>query len=676
MSPRRRSGQVRGEATVLVALIAMLALSSCATKPKAVVAPSNPATTAAATAPTNSAAPSPAPKTESVPPLQPAAETTASQATAAQAAAPQNAASPQTSQTPQASLPKPGTEGTALKTAEPAALARGREEREAIETSIVFGSPSSLARARDLASHSSALKAEDAAALGSLALGVAALVYPESSDPSRQGPAKASSDAGAGFTGATQGLLEALGEVAAGRSPEITPDSAGSPLGELIPALVILATDSSDSARRAFDALDRFARLGVPSIIPSIIRSVDAERRGDAQGALGLYRSALAIAPDAWSATLGSGRALLALKRSADALATLSPLAAEHSGLPAFDRCYALALYANGRYSESEPYVARVLTRDPQDSRFILIRARLLVRAKAYSQALPLLDAYGTVDSSNRLYLLLRSLESEGLRAREEALKWARRGLASYPDDPELLAAAARLLFAGPAFGQEEARTLAARAAELAAPGAAAPSESDTETGAVILAARNAAGIEASRLLAIDAAARFKWADAAAYLGRAGAALDDKALSARILRKSGNARASLDYASSWYRAEPRSDAAVEAYLRALVDSGDEKAAQDAIARLLPGTISQRLRSILYFLQSKLQKSDEASLNLLHAALVENADNPEALAAVSDIQLRRKDYAKARFYLKQAMATDPGDPELEARQKQLDALSPQ
>jgi predicted Zn-dependent protease len=82
-----------------------------------------------------------------------------------------------------------------------------------------------------------------------------------------------------------------------------------------------------------------------------------------------------------------------------------------------------------------------------------------------------------------------------------------------------------------------------------------------------------------------------------------------------------------------------------------------------------------MRSILYFLQSKLQKSDEAALTLLRSALVENADNPEALAAVSDIQVRRKDYAKARFYLKQALAGDPGNPELQSRQKQLDALSP-
>jgi tetratricopeptide (TPR) repeat protein len=626
-----------------VILIGLCPLSSCASKPKPSLPPKAAAVEKAAE-----------PKTLEAPVLVPA------QASPAQAVPAPVAA--------QAQSPKQ-EEGTALRTAEPAALARTREEREAIETQIVFGAPSSLARARDLAAKAQSLKSEDAAALDALALGISSIVYPEVSQvssPSPNGPPIADS----------QGLLIALAEVKAGRFPEIVSNATGSSLAEIIPALVLLVTDSNDSARLAFDALDRFARLGVPSILPSIIRGMDAERRKAWQEALGLYRSALAIAPDAWSASLGMGRSLLALTRSSEALALLSPLAQAHSGFLAFDRCYAFALYANGRYNEADPYVARVLTRDPQDSRLILMRARLLLRAKAYQQALPLLDAYGTVDPANRLYILLRSLESEGLRSREEALKWARRGLASYPDDPELLLVAARLLFAGPAFGREEARSLAARTCELVPIGAAAPADTEAETGAVILAARNAAAAEAARLLARDAASRYQWSVAATYLARAGSTFDDKALKARILRKSGDKRGDSDFATAWYRDEPKSEAAIEAYLRALVESGDEKSAQEAIARILPGTSSSSLRAVIYILQSRLQKSDDAALGLLRSALVENADNAEALAAVSDIQMRRKDYAKARFYLKQAIAIDPDNPELEAQQSQLDALAPQ
>jgi tetratricopeptide (TPR) repeat protein len=646
MNRGRPGGKVRAATLIAFALIAS---ASCASRPKPAARPPD-------------AAPSVAPS-----PAAPAAQ--ASPADAPLPPPPSAVALP-VSPAPAGSGSATGT-GTALKTADPAALSRSREEREEIETSIVFGSPSSLARARDLASKAMAIKAEDAAVLGSLAQGIAALAYPEAPGSSQS----ASVGAPAGTSGTAQGLLGALRQAAAGQSPEVPADATGSPLGELIPALALFASDSSDSSRRAFDALERFARLGVPSIMPSILRGIDAERRGDWQGALELYRSVLAIAPDAWTATLGSGRALLAMKRSGEAIAMLSPLAQARSGLSAFDRPFALALYANGRYADADPYVSRVLTRNPQDSQFILIRARLLVRAKSYPQALPLLDAYGTVDPSDRLYLLLRCIESEALKAREEALSWARRGLAAYADDPELLAAASRLLFAGPAFGREEARTLALRVLQLVVPGAAAPADSDTETGAVLLAARQAAAVEASRLLAFDAASSFKWVAAAAYLARAGTAFKDKALAARILRKAGNAGAALDYASAWYRDQPRSEDAAEAYLRALVDTGDEKSAQEAIDRLLPGASSPPFRSVLYVIESKLQKSDEAALTLLHSALVENADNPEALAAVSDIQLRRKDYAKARFYLKLAIATNPGDPELEARQQQLDAVSP-
>jgi len=646
MSALRRGAAHFLTAAVLIAL----ALSSCSTSPPSPRAGGVPATTVAPSLPSAPAEP----------PIGGSAPVGAAQAPASPAqAAP---AKPQ-------SVASSGA-GTAIRTADPADLARGREERESIESSIVFGSPSSLEKAIKLATSPKSMKAEDAVALATIAQAIYALAYP-SRDESERGtvdPAALSGTAGA--------LLAAIDEAAAGRVPAVPPEAAATSLGEIIPALALFGSISSDSARKAVDSLDRFARLGVPSILPSVLRGAEAERRGDYQGALGLYRSALAVAPDAWNASLGTARALLSLKRSSDALAALIPLAEAKSGLLEFDRPYALALYANGRYDEANPYVARVLTVDPQDSRLVLVRAHLLVRAKAFQQALPLLDAYGTVDPSNRLYLLLRCLESEGLRGREEALKWARRGLSAYPDDPELLAAASRILFAGPASGSLEARTLAARAFDLTAPGAPPlPDPEGGESGPALAATRSAAGVEAARLLLADAVSRYRWADAAKYLARIGAAFEDKPLAAKVMRKSGDSRA-LDYAAEWYKASPSSEAAAEAYIRCLVAAASERQAQELIARILPGTISPQYRSTLYYLQSRLQKSDEAALTLLRSALVENADNAEALAAVYDIQMRRKDYAKARFYLKQAIAIAPGDPELEERLRALDAASPQ
>jgi Uncharacterized enzyme of heme biosynthesis len=654
MKPSRRSLSAFAK-PFAGALAAVFIIASCASSSPPKSAPQSQASPSQSKAETKTEAPQ----------AEPEAETQEAQAVSPQPTL-QEAAPTQQS-----------TAGTVLKTADPSSLARGREEREAIETSIVFGSPSSLARARELASKATTLKAEEAQALDEIARRLSSLVYPEASSHDEVAKADRSAiDVASLPIGNAQRLLPLLDEVLAGRAPSPSLESTGDSLGELIPSLALFVSESNESSRLALDALDRFARLGVPSILPSLIRGADAEQRGDWQSALGLYRSALAIAPDAWRASLGSARALIALKRGSEALALLSPIAEAHSGLAAFDRPYALALYVNGRFSEADPFVARTLTRDPQDSRFLLLRAHLLVLSKSYQQVLPILDAYGTVDATNRLYLLLRGLDSEALRNRDEALKWARRGLAAYPDDCELLALASRLLFAGPAFGREEARTLAARSCELSAPGIASPAETELATGAVLLAQRNAAGAESARLLALDAAGRYQWSQAASYLARAGSAFSDKALAALILRKSGSTAASLDYASAWHKAEPRSEAAAEAYARALVDSGDEKLAQDTIARLLQGASAASYRSDLYMLQARLQKSEEASLALLRSALVEDADNSEALAAISDILVKRKDYSKARFYLKQAVAIDPDDPELEDRVKKLDALSAQ
>ncbi len=578
----------------------------------------------------------------------------------------------------QASAARPapeGSAGTAIQTAEPAELSQGREERAAIESAIVFGSPASISRALGLIASASHLKGGEAAAYRALAEGVEAIAYSKDprmpgaragAPPASSAPAAPPAPAAAPDTPpALSAALSLLEGARAGKALPVPPEAAGTALGELMPALVLFAGSSREVARRASEALDRFARLGSTSILPDLALGLDAERQKQVEEALSRYAAALDDAPDAWPAALGSSRVLLALGRPEQALAILEALEGRLGSSLAFDRPYAMALVENGRYAEANPLVARVLTADPQDSDFVLIRARLLVRDRLYQQALPLLDAYGTVDAANRRYLILRSQASEGLKNRDEALRWARRGMGVYPDDPELLSAAARILYSGTGSGKEEARTLAQRAAALLG---------EEWTGSPAdRAARRMASVEAVRLLASDAASRYEWAAAADYLDAAMAAApyEDRQLAATILRKARRYPAALDYAADWYRGQPDSEAAAEAYLRALIDSGDGASAQDLVARLLPANHSNVFRSVLFYLQSRLQKSDEAALPLLRSALMENADNPEALAALSDIHVRRKDYAKARFYLKQALALAPGDPELARRQAELD-----
>jgi tetratricopeptide (TPR) repeat protein len=597
----------------------------------------------------------------------------------------------------------PASAGTVLKTAKPAVLAKAKAERDALEARIAFGSPDALRSARRMLESMKSLRPEERHDLGTLIDDIESLVYPDTRPGASAGSAGSGGSAApagsAGSAAVAPGSqpsgsastpppsvfapdLHLFAAAAAGLTLSPPVEVAGTALGELIPALAMFAADSREAARQAQNAFDRFAQLRVPSIIPDLALGIDAERRLDWKVALERYRRVLDAAPDAWPAVIGLGRALLALGRPVSALAILEPSAAKLDAVPRFLSVYGQALYENARFAEAAGYIARALVGDPQNSRLILIRAYLLVRDKAYQQAIPLLDAYGTVDPANRLYLLLRCLAAEGMRSREEALRWARQGLSLYPNDPELLVAASRLIYEGPSTGRDEAHSLAARAYELTTPNiesAAGPSgagQANSEQSPLLAAARKAAGFEAARLLTIDAAAHYQWDLAAVYLSRATAlgAFQDRALAAAVLRKSGDWAATLAYAETWHRERPDSNDATEAYLRALIGSGNDKAAQELIARLLPGATSPPFRSVLYFLQSRIQKSDEAALSLLRSALIENADNPEALAAMYDILYRRKDLNRARFYLKQALTLDPGNPDLLRRQAELDGTS--
>ncbi|HUX38849.1 MAG TPA: hypothetical protein VMV44_13195 [Rectinemataceae bacterium] len=566
-------------------------------------------------------------------------------------------------------------DGTAIQTPAAPAMTKAQAERKAIERALAFATPTSFAQAFDLIA-SSSLERSDARLLAWVGARMAAIVYPLSStgfvpqDLRNQGAIP------------TGSLARMISEALSGRVAEVHAADTGDPLAELIPALSVFRSDSRETARLAFIALDRFASLGLTSVIPAIVRGLDAERRSQPDESLKAYREAIALAPDAWPAIQGAARDLLVLKRPAEALALLDAVPPDILANQDFRKIRAEALYENASFDEAAPLVARALADDPLDAHLMLIRADLLIRAQQWQQAIPLLDAFSTVDSSDRTLTLLRGLVAEGLRNRDEGLRLARKGLSSSPDDPEFLALAARLLLsptAQPPSAEDrardlqEARTDARRAFDLTAAKAPVP----TGLSPARLAGRKAAGDDAARLLLEEAAGRYDWAAAVQYIDRARLApsFASESLVALVLRKSGDWSRALDHATLWYRAKPDSEAAAEAYLRALIGSGNTKAAEDLLPRLLLGPGTTLGRSKLHYLQSLLAKSEEAALSSLRTSLVENSDNTEALLGVYDIYFRRQDWQRAAFYLKQALALAPRDPEIIQRVRELAAASP-
>ena len=124
---------------------------------------------------------------------------------------------------------------------------------------------------------------------------------------------------------------------------------------------------------------------------------------------------------------------------------------------------------------------------------------------------------------------------------------------------------------------------------------------------------------------------------------------------------------------SWRQRDQSSESAALALARILVDKGDRAAAADLLGTLLSGKGSHTYRSTLFWLQSRIQAGEEAILASLRSALVENGSNVDALAAMTDYYIKKTDYQRARFYLKQAMALDAGRPDIVERREVLAQL---
>lgn len=500
------------------------------------------------------------------------------------------------------------------------------------------GTPSSFAEAASLALVAEHIPVVDAQAYRYLAFEAASIVY-------GQAPGGASSvDPPIGHP-----WVAALGDAKAGRPPRDMADR----LADFFALLAAFRTDSKELSRGTIEAVARVrSRLGA-STLAAIAEARARESRAEYADALLAWESALALDPSNVPALLGRVRVLLALDRPAEAAKAMEAASVSLPPSRERDRLYARALFASGRRAEAEPLVAKVLTSDPLDADFLLMRATMLADSGAWRQVAPLLDALGGLRPNSRAYLLLRLRASlEGTRNREDAERWARKALATFPGDLEIALIASEVLATGSLEDVAEARTLAA----------------------LVLAARPGDSRALHTLLA-SSMALGDWADAAkrvdAILG-AGLALRDNALAFEAYLRTGRLAEAAGIAEAWLASAPGSENATLALLRIRVLRGERAAAAELAAKALASGGSARFRSTVYYLQSRTQAADDAILSSLRSALVEDASNVEALAALYDFYARRADLEKARFYLRQALSLAPGDPELAKRREDLAA----
>lgn len=535
-----------------------------------------------------------------------------------------------------ASAPLPRT-GTTLSAGQ--GLSEAQKERAAIETAIILGSPSSLEQAVELSANSKILGSADARTYGWIAYEMARLVYPElagSLPPSTVSPPESP-------------LVRSFVDARNGK-PAV-PALDASPLLELFPALSIFRLKTAAAAGATLASVERFNRFGIPSAAADLARGIALERSGDRAAALAAYTRSESAAPDCYPATLGKARMLVELGRGEEALAALESLAAPIADSAASRRIKALAYYAAKRWVEALPLITEVLLTDPLDSRFALMRAHLLVERGEYKQAAPLLDAYAGINPTDRLYILLRArIAMESAKDRSAAIAALRRGLERYPEDTEMILYAAEVFYGGDSKEKQEAIVFAEKVL----------SEDPRSTRAlkVLLSADLAAGNFASA------------ADHADAIRATGDYYQYTESLYRAYRGAGMLTDASRLAQEWRARDPASEPAAMAWATSLVERGEKAAATELITKLLSTKGTPAYRSTLYWLQSRLQVEEEAILSSLRAALIENGMNVDALAAMSDVYVKKADYQRARFYLKQAISITPDRADIVERRNVL------
>jgi len=337
--------------------------------------------------------------------------------------------------------------------------------------------------------------------------------------------------------------------------------------------------------------------------------------------------------------------------RTQEALRFLSDLVVRFPDNIQVKRQLALAYYQAGDWSRAEAAVAEILQRDSRDGEFVLMRARIFVEEGQFLQAQAPLDIYSTINPNNKLYLFLRArVQAEGYHNRDAALNYLRSIMRSSPGvgseavDNEASVYAARLLMESPRpADQSEGRDIMKRLLAVPSP-----------------------SLEVIALALDDAVRREAWKDARPYLTRL---LDERRSNQDLLaaynveRAQGNNAAALSYARELYERDRSNEEGTIAYISALVDTGRQDEASKMIESRLSGMAGGPLKSRYFYLRSRIRGNEELMMNDLRSSLFEDPRNLDALISMFEIYRRRKDDRRAVYYLKQALALAPDNPQL-------------
>ncbi|WP_407426521.1 tetratricopeptide repeat protein [Treponema sp.] len=427
-------------------------------------------------------------------------------------------------------------------------------------------------------------------------------------------------------------------------------------LDYVLPAMVLAVSDTrNDYYEQAEINLKKALELNKDSVFANYLLGLLYVRLGEYKLANDYFSIAYILCSDCFEVSFAYAESFIHLSQPEKSFEFAQKLLSLYPQNKNLLKLCAEASFAANDMQNAEIYVSRVLQIEPENSYFLLFRARILVKNGEYIRAASLLDAYARKDSLSRDYLILRySVQKNWNKNISAATATIENAIKLYPDDMEIVLAAA----------------------SLACETGVKIDDKDSEQLADIILQNESDNLEALQIKISAMVSGKKWTQAykasSEFIKRQDVSRAALFTHIKICLSSGRKSEAYEMASKLYSESPSDEEVLQSYIDVLVSTGRTGEASKLINQLIQSS-SSKMKSFLYYERSFLASGESAVLADLRSSLTANPRNKDSLFRLYQIYFNKKEYRKAQYYLKQVVALSPNDESLRVLNQNLDNL---
>lgn len=427
-------------------------------------------------------------------------------------------------------------------------------------------------------------------------------------------------------------------------------------LSAILPVLV-LAEDNNNSEYHelAEAAIKRALELNNTSVLANYLGGILASQKEDNDLALEYFTKCYNSSTNILEVVTEYSRFNFICGNYTQALSTAEKTLDRFPQNPELLKLCAKSSYYIEQYAKAENYIVRVLLLEPDNTEYVLLRARILIRNSDFIRAASLLDVCARINPNTKDYLLLRAeLQRDWNKNLIAATQTINQTLSLYPDDPDVILMAAEISSAsGNKINGLTAMELINKVME---------NDSDN--------------VFAAKICIKELIKEKKYEEAyklsKKLVSQENVLKETKITHIEICTNAKRTEEAFSIASELYKNTPQDELVQQIYLKVLVSLNRKTEAMSIINSLISGANS-KMKSFLFYQKSFFESTEEAMLSDLRSSLTSNPRNEEALYKLYQVYYNKSDWRRAQYYLKQVVALDPTNTEYLLKNSELDRL---